>query len=75
MGQEHPSAAVALQAELVEGLAGVDTVALHQLEVLVPLVADNLKCIPLNMCCGNTLPQVKHLTGMIIFNKLVYKKY
>lgn len=43
VGQQHSPAAVALQAKLVKSLARVNAVVLHQVEVLVPLVADNLK--------------------------------
>lgn len=42
VGQDHAPAAVTLQAELVQSLACVHTVLLEKLEVLVPLVADNL---------------------------------
>ena len=42
VGQEHAAAAVALQAELVQSFASVNTVLLKELEVLVPLVSDNL---------------------------------
>jgi len=43
VGEEHAAAAVALQAELVQGPAGVLALLLEELQVLVPLVADDLK--------------------------------
>lgn len=42
VGEEHAAAAVALQAELVQGPAGVLSLLLEELQVLVPLVADDL---------------------------------
>ena len=43
MGEEHAAAAVALETQLVKGPAGVLAVLLEELEVLVPLVADDLE--------------------------------
>ena len=54
MSEDHASAAVPLEAELVKGLPiiivkttiflpGVDSLSLKKVEVGVPLVADNLK--------------------------------
>jgi hypothetical protein len=42
VGEEHAAAAVALEAELVESPAGVLALLLKELQVLVPLVADDL---------------------------------
>ena len=42
VGQDHPSAAVALAAETVESLGWSDALLVDQVEVLVPLVASHL---------------------------------
>ena len=74
MGEHHSSAAVALKAELVKSLPkeekfslrvllGINFVLLKEVKVLVPLVADDLKVL---LRSRLTLPQVKHLTGMIM---------
>ena len=65
MCQQHAAAAVALQAELVEGLASVNALLLKELKVLVPLVANNLNGNT-SIISFNTFPQVKQRTGMII---------
>jgi len=50
---------------MIKSLLGIDLVLLEEVQVLVPLVADNLKHQSLQKL---TLPQVKHLTGMIILD-------
>jgi hypothetical protein len=43
VGEEHAATAVALEAQLVQSPAGVLALLLEELEVLVPLVANDLK--------------------------------
>ena len=67
VSEEHAAAAVALQAQLVQRSTRVHAVLLKELEVLVPLVADNLNGDWVSEIELGTLPQVKQRTGMIIF--------
>ena len=43
MGEEHATAAVALETKLVESPAGILALLLEELKVLVPLVANDLQ--------------------------------
>ena len=64
MSEYHPSAAVAFATELVKCVRSRNTFFVNEVKVAVPFVAHNLQYRLTTLKL--TLPQVKHLTGMII---------
>lgn len=64
VSENHSSAAVAFATELVKCVWSRNTFFVNQVEVAVPFVAHNLEFYLTTLKL--TLPQVKHLTGMII---------